>query len=177
MTEQVDTPYARWQQEITQAVEDKKKFHERGIRVTRKFIDERGAAETANRWFNVFYANTNILQASLYARLPDPQVSRQFQDYNDDIARVAALIVQRAITQDLDDPRDTFDAMMRHAVQDRLIPGLAQAWLRLETDTEDIPGEELTGITPQPSMETEEVGGEDAPQRITDQRVCVDYVY
>ena len=183
MTDIVETPYSRWQQEITQAVEDKKKFHERGIRVTRKFIDERGAAETANRWFNVFYANTNILQASLYARLPDPQVSRQFQDYDDDIARVAALIVQRAITQDLDDPRDTFDAMMRHAVQDRLIPGLGQAWLRLETDTEVIPAAELVDMEPQPGMETAEIGEEasedgiEPPQRITDQRVCVDYVY
>lgn len=176
-TERPETPYERWQREIDQALEDKKKFHERGIRVTRKFLDERGAAETANRWFNVFYANTNILQASLYARLPDPQVSRQFQDYNDDVARVAALIIQRGITQDLDDPRDTFDAMMRHAVQDRLVAGLAQAWLRLETDTEAIPAEDLVSIEPQPDMETDEVGGEDAPQRITDQRVCVDYVY
>ena len=184
MTEKVESGYARWQREITQALKDKEKFHERGIRVTRKYLDERGAAETANRWFNIFYANTNILKASLYARLPAPQVSRQFQDYNDDVSRVAALIIQRAITRDLDDPSDTFDATMRHAVQDRLIPGLGQAWLRLETDIEVIPAEELVGITPQPGMETEEVGetGDDAadeaaPERITDQRVCVDYVY
>ena len=174
------TPYERWQTEIDAAIKDKEKFHERGLRVTRKYLDERGAAEAGSRWFNVFYANTNILKASLYARLPEPTVSRQFQDYNDDIARVAALIVQRAITQDLDDPRDTFDAMMRNAVQDRLVPGLGQAWLRLETDTEAIPAEELIGAEPQPGMETAEVGetSEDAePQRITDQRVCVDYVY
>lgn len=176
-TEAAETPHEKWQREITQAIEDKKKFHERGVRVTRKYLDERGAAETPNRWFNVFYANTNILKASLYARLPSPQVSRQFQDYSDEIARVAALIVQRAITQDLDDPRDTFNSMMHCTVQDRLVPGLGQAWLRLETDTEDI---SPTDITAQPDTETEEVGetsDAESLQRVTDQRVCVDYVY
>lgn len=174
-----DTPYARWQREIIQAQENFKKFHERGRRVTRKFLDERGAAETGNRWFNVFYANTNILKSAVYAKLPNPQVSRQFQDYEDDAARVAALIIQRAITQDLDDPRDTFNATMHSSVLDRLVPGMGTAWLRLETDTEDI-AQELIATPNQPQTELEEVGetsDEEAPQRITDQRVCVDYVY
>jgi hypothetical protein len=54
---------------------------------------------------------------------------------------------------------------MRHCVQDRLIPGLSQAWLRLETDTEDAETEE------------ELYEGAEPLQTISDQRICVDYVF
>jgi hypothetical protein len=168
------TPQAQWQAEITAAQKEAEKFQRRAQHVVRRFLDERNSMETSSKWFNVFYANTIIMEAALYAQLPKPMVTRKFKDYQDDVARVAALIIQRSISQDLDDPRDTFDSTMRHCVEDRLVPGLAQAWLRLETDTEDI-----EDVTAQPDMETEEVGevNDVAPQRITDQRVVVDYVF
>lgn len=169
------SPKERWVSEIDMAELELKKFHERARRVNKRFIDERDMMESENKWFNLFYANTGIMESALYAQLPKPTVSRRFKDFDDDVARVAALIIERSIVQDLDDPRDTFDSTMRHCVQDRLIPGLAQAWLRLETDTAEIPYEESVGAdvaaqTPQPS--------DYVPlKRITDQRVCVDYVY
>ena len=169
------SPKERWAEEIAMAEKEMKTFLERGRRVTKRFLDERDLMDAQSKWFNIFYANTEIMASALYAQLPKPSVNRRFKDYDDDVARVAAMIIQRSITQDLDDPRDTFDATMRSCVQDRLIPGLAQAWLRLETDTETI-----EDIPPEPGMETEEVGEdtESQPlQRITDQRVVVDYVF
>lgn len=166
------TPYERWEEEIKQAELELKEFHNRGRKVNRRFLDERDMLDAQNKWFNIYYANTNIMESALYAQLPKPAVTRRFKDYEDDTARVAALIIERSITQDLDDPRDTFDSTMRSAVQDRLIPGLAAAWLRLETDTEDVPYEEAQGDQFHP--------GEKPPEplkKITDQRVCVDYVY
>jgi hypothetical protein len=160
------TPYERWIEEIKQAELELKEFHNRGRKVDRRFKDERDMLDSQHKWFNIYYANTNIMESALYAQIPKPAVTRRFKDYNDDTARVAALIIERSITQDLDDPRDTFDSTMRSAVQDRLIPGLSAAWLRLETDTAEIPYE-----------------GEGEPpkdydmKKITDQRVCVDYVY
>lgn len=174
------TPQDRWEGEIASAEKSQEKFIQRARRVTRRFLDERDAVQTTANWFNVFYANCVILEAALYAQLPKPSVTRRFKDYQDDTARVAALIIERSITQDLDDPRDTFDATMRQCVQDRLVPGLSQAWLRLETDTEDI--EIATDSPPQSDMETEEVGetteeGAEPQKRITDQRVVVDYIF
>ena len=164
-----------WNAEITAAEQELKKFYERGRKVTKKFLDERDAINTTAKFFNVFYANTNILESALYAQLPRPVVNRKYQDFQDDVGRVAALIIERNITQDLDDPNDTFDAMMRHCVQDRLVPGLSQAWLRLETDTEEI------SVPPTPGNDTEGPDdlAENAPmlQRITDQRVAVDYIF
>ena len=107
------TPYARWEEEIKQAELELKDFHNRGRKVNRRFLDERDMMESSNKWFNIYYANTNIMESALYAQLPKPAVTRRFKDYDDDVARVAATIIQRSITQDLDDPRDTFDSMMR----------------------------------------------------------------
>ena len=179
------SPVELWGAEITAAEAELKKFYERGRMVTRRFLDERDTMSSQVKWFNIFYANTNILTSALYAQLPKPAVSRKYTDYQDEVARVGALILERCITQDLDDPTDTFDATMRAAVQDRLVPGLAQAWLRLETDTEEIsvpptPGNDVE--TPgEQELATEKPGleGEIAPppQKVTDQRICVDYIF
>lgn len=164
-------PYERWHTEITAAEKELKEFHNRGRKVNRRFLDERDMLQAGNKWFNVYYANTNIMESALYAQLPKPAVTRRFKDYEDDVARVAAIILQRSITQDLDDPRDTFDSTMRHAVQDRLIPGLAAAWLRLETDTAEIPYVGELGEQDEPPE------GYEPMHEVTDQKVCVDYVF
>ena len=164
--------YDRWNQEIVFANKQTEKFHKRADSVVKKFLDERETTVSDARWFNLFYANTQILESSLYAQLPKPDVSRKYIDYNDDVARVAALIVERCITQDLDDPRDNFDTMMRQVVQDRLVPGLAQAWLRLVTETEPIPLIELT-----PTAGGTEIEHNEPLERIVNQNVVVDYVF
>lgn len=166
------TQVERWSDEITQAELELRKPKERGRKVTKRYLDERDTMNAGDKWFNIFYANTNILESALYAQLPKPAVNRKFKDYDDQVARVAGIILQRAITQDLDDPRDTFDSTMRQCVQDRLVPGLAQAWLRLETSTEPV---EMGETLEMPGMEPMEP--EEPLQRITDQRVCVDYVF
>jgi hypothetical protein len=171
------TPYARWDAEIIAAEKELDKFYKRGNTVTRKFLDERDTLDANNKWFNIFYANTNILESAIYAQLPKPAVSRKFTDYTDEVGRVAALIIERSITQDLDDPTDNFDACMRHCVQDRLVPGLAAAWLRLETDTEEVsvpptPGNDVYGVD-----DAAEVAEPQMMKQITDQRVCVDYIF
>ena len=167
------TPVQIWADEIVAAEKELKKFHDRARMVTRRFIDERDVMTSPQKWFNVFYANTNILESALYAQLPKPVVSRRFTDYQDDVGRVAALIIERCIVQDLDDPTDLFDKTMRHCTQDRLVPGLAQAWLRLETDTEEI------SLPPTPGNDVEVVPDkEEEPKlRITGQRVVVDYIF
>lgn len=116
-----ERPYDRWHAEITAAEKELKKFHERGRMVVKKFLDERAAENSAAKWFGVFKANVDILEAALYAQPPKPAVSRSFKDYEDEPARVAALMLQRAITPDADDPMDSFDSTMRHCVQDRLV--------------------------------------------------------
>ena len=168
------SPYEHWKIELTYARSELKKFHERARKVVKKFVDERDATDADAKWFNLFYANVQILESALYAQLPKPVVSRKYLDYKDEVGRVASIIIERCITQDLDDPDDNFDSMMQQCVQDRLVPGLSQAWLRLETDTEDI--EDLS-VPPMPGMDPETDVAIVPLKKIIDQRVCVDYIY
>lgn len=163
----------RWRDEITYAEKELKKFHETARRVIRRYIDDRDATETSQKWFNIFNTNVGIMEASLYANIPTVDVSRRFADMNDDVARVAAIVLQRGIQQDMVDPDCDFDQVMRQTVSDRLIPGLGTAWLRLETETEDQPPvEDANGGLTTP---TDEEGN--PLQRIASQEVCIDYVY
>ena len=163
----------RWVQEIDFSEKELKKFTTQARRVTRRYIDERDAVETNQRWFNIFKTNTDILEASLYANIPEADVSRRFNDMDDDVARVAGIVLQRSIMQDMTDPNCDFDQVMRQCVSDRLIPGLGTAWVRLETETEDQP----------PIMD--EFGAEAVPmdeegnplQRIVKQEIALDYVH
>lgn len=162
----------RWRDEITFAEKALHNWHRSARNVVRRYIDDRDATETSQKWFNIFNTNVGIMEASLYANIPTVDVSRKFADMDDDVARVAASILQRAIQQDMAEPDCDFDQIMRQAVSDRLIPGLGQAWLRIETETAD--QEPVTpengGITP-----TDDEGN--PLQRIVHQEVCIDYVY
>lgn len=196
------SPFKRWQTELDYSHKELKKFHNRGRRVVRRYLDDRDAVNANDKWFNLFHANTKILRAALYAQLPQPTVKRKYLDYTDQVARVAANILQRVITPDADDPRDLFDATMRGVVFDRLVAGLGTAWLRIETETEERElslestvdtGETAGEVFPNMGFETgpapDQQVGQQAQQpqpgqptvlkytAITAQHVVIDYVY
>jgi hypothetical protein len=156
--------YKRWEDEITFAEKEMEKFWKSARLTIRRYIDDRDATEVQRRWYNVFFTNVGIMEASLYDQTPEATVSRRFLDMNDDVARVAGNILERCINQDMDEADCDFDSVMRHAVWDRLVPGLGAAWLRLETELEDIPD----AIDP----ETEK-----PMQRIAFQEVAIDWVF
>ena len=192
-------PRKLWQMEIDAAGRSMEKFVKRASVAVERFTDERDSINADMKWFNIYYANTNILESALYADLPNPSVCRRYEDYQDNVARVAALILQRSLKQDINDPEDQFDATMKQTVQDRLIAGMAAAWLRFETETEAIPTSEGGTITnnaqsTQPHAEKKPGFHDDgfelptladavngAPpeplRKITDQSVIVDYVH
>lgn len=159
----------RWSAEINYAEKELEKFHKAGQGVVRRFVDDRDAVQADKKWFNIFATNVGIMEASLYANIPTADVSRKFFDMNDDVGRVAANMLQRCLQQDMSDPDCDFDQVMRHAVQDRLLPGLGTAWLRLETETGPQEADEMGQVPMDPDGNPMEV--------ITSQEVCIDYVF
>lgn len=157
----------------TREAELDEKWRRAADKIVKRYLDIRDDStlitteEYPSRKYNIFWANTQITKAALYATPPKPQVTRQFGDAKDDVARTAALILQRMLNFDLqaDDSR-THDSL-NMANEDHLIPGLGQVWLRLETDTEPIP----PVIDPTTQQEMAPAG-----ERIVDQRVECDYV-
>lgn len=129
-----------WQTQIIAAEKEMEKFWKRGNQVTARYLDERGTTEAqlntlnTNRRFNLFHANVNIMKAALYAKLPEPEVKRRFNDPDDDVARVASKILERNLMYELDNDEDC-DEVFKAVVLDRLLPGLGAVWLRYEAAT------------------------------------------
>jgi len=107
---------------------------------------------------NLFWTNFNLVKAAVYSRVPKPTVSRKFQDASDDVGRVAAMILQRTLIQQDEQDHQVF----RQVVEDFLLPGLGQVWIRYEFDTQ------VVGVNP---LSREPV------TEIENQSVPVDYVY
>jgi hypothetical protein len=156
--------YKRWEDEITFAEKEMGKFWKAARLTIRRYIDDRDATEVQKRWFNAFFTNVGIMEASLYDQTPEANVSRRFLDMNDDVGRVAGNILERCINQDMDEADCDFDAVMRHAVFDRLVPGLGAAWLRLENEFQEIEGQ-LDPETQEPL------------KKIANQEVALDWVF
>src|SRR5574343_121243 len=156
--------YKRWEDEITCAEKEMGKFWKAARLTIRRYIDDRDATEVQKRWYNVFSTNVGIMEASLYDQTPEATVSRRFLDMDDDVGRVAGNILERCINQDMDEADCDFDAVMRHAVFDRLVPGLGAAWLRLENEFQEIEGQ-LDPETQEPL------------KKIVNQEVAIDWVF
>jgi hypothetical protein len=158
-----------WLNEIRTAEKNLQKWHNSADKIVRRFLDRRDAVEEGMNKINLFTTNTMILMSTLYAKFPKPVVTREFEDPNDDVARVAAEIMERCLKIR---PRDCFDAAMHHVVQDRLVPGAGTMWLRYEPTFEKrvAPAvtDPMTGVETIPAKEYEVV---------TAEKVVEDYVY
>jgi hypothetical protein len=134
-------------------------------RVVERYLATNDEDENKKR-YNIFWANVQILKSALYATPPTPTVARQYGDSKDDVARVAALVLERllsiGVTKDDSDMHKAFKA----AVEDRLVPGMGQVWLRYEAQVKNstIPavidpfsGEEISPEIPQSIIVDEQV--------------------
>lgn len=84
----------------------------------------------ANVKFNILWSNVQTLSAATFAKLPQADVRRRFQD-QDPVGRVAALILERAITYEIEQYPD-YAATLRQCILDRFLGGRGTAWARYE---------------------------------------------
>jgi hypothetical protein len=124
-----DNPVARWQREIQLSGKHFEEWETRGDKVVERYRDERGEAETARK-FNILWSNVQTLMPALYSRPPKVQVSRRYNDA-DPVARVASIIIERAVDVELE--KYDVGAVIKPAVEDRLLPGRGTAWVRYDS--------------------------------------------
>lgn len=161
----------KWQTEIQASQQELLKFHQDANRITQRYLDKRDAYAKDESKVNLFWSTMQVLLSMLYARPPKADVARSFQDYDDDVARVSGTILQRLLNRAFDDNVSAWDSAVRQGIEDWLVVGSGQIWLRYEVTTEpyEIPavfdeyGQELS-----PAEEAERIVNEDAP--------C-DYIY
>jgi hypothetical protein len=108
-----------------------KKWETRTKAIIKRFRDERTttSGQTGAR-FNILWSNVQILVPAVFARLPQPDVSRRHKD-NDPVGRVASVILERALEYEIAQYPD-YRSAMSSCVQDRFLGGRGMAWVRYE---------------------------------------------
>lgn len=161
----------RWQTEIDAAQKELSDFHAKANKITQRYLDKRDAYGRDESKVNLFWSTMQVLLSMLYARPPRADVSRSWQDYDDDVARVAGTVMQRMLNRSFDDNVSPWDAAVRQGIEDWLVVGMGQIWLRYEVETEEY---EVPAVF-------DEFGSELSPaqmaERITNEEAACDYIY
>lgn len=142
-----------WLDKLKVSKKEDEKFVKRGKKIVRRYRDERTGWADSTKRYNILWSNIQTMLPALYGKTPRAQVERRFKD-QDPVGRTASIIIERALQFEIDHYGD-FDASIKAAVLDRLLPGRGTTWVRFETI--EVPNSE------QKSTQLE--------------RTCSDYVY
>lgn len=175
-----------WKDELHRYSEDYRKFKESGKKIVKRFRDERKDSAYSDARFNILWSNIKTLKPAVYSRAPKVEVSRRFKDQND-IARVASMILERCIDYELVQYPD-YHSTMSNSVDDRLLVGRGIGWIRYEPKietieepqiSEDVENEGYADDVAQTMSEDNGLAGEEAEplEKVTDERTIVDYVF
>lgn len=131
-----DTPQGqqeRWTVELKAAMENVKDWREnQAKRAIKAYLGEGGT-------LNLFHADVDTILSVVYGQVPSVDVSRRFNDAQDDTARVASEMLERLLQTDIEREDDGFQSSLRYALKDWKIAGMGQAWLRYEAEFEEQP--------------------------------------
>src|SRR5262245_57303233 len=165
-----------YERELGASKRELEKWHEVAARVVKRYLGGKAtnanASDDGGGVFNLFWSNVNILKAALYAKQPRADVSRRHKDATDDVARVGGIILERILNLDMDSRASDFDSSLRHVIEDRLVPGMGQLWLRYEPS---FVKQTVEPVVDQATGQTMVEGGEF--EVIGDEHVATDYVY
>lgn len=106
----------------------------RADKIEKRYKGERGSRDKDSR-FNVLWSNVQTVLPAVFARLPRPDVSRRFAD-TDPVGRVASLLLERALSYEIENHED-YRRAMHSSIKDRFLGGRGTAWVRYEPGFED----------------------------------------
>ena len=168
--------YKYWELELKASFKRTDKWHKQADMIQRRYIDDRksGADTTGDDKvaaggkfrLNVFHTNAKTIMDMLYGKMPRIDVSRTDTTGNDDVARVAAEMMERVLRQDLADHGDEHSSIFKAILEDRVLAGLGCARVRYEVETtKGTPETQTDDTDAQATSEdtTEHLKGESAP--------------
>jgi hypothetical protein len=163
-------PAIDWTKEVASAEKELRSFHEQGLKASRAYTNTLKGEDSitnmdTNYEYNLYWANIQVLQSAMYANPPAPIVKREFDDFEDDVARVASIMMERILGQGIAVPDGDAHVAYEMAVNDRLISGLGQVWHRYVPSIT----EAVVGLGPE--------GEEITVQTLEDEEVFTDYLY
>jgi hypothetical protein len=165
-----------WQKELSAADKRLKGFTNRGTKVVNRYLAktegasdddaETGIANSIDSFqLNFFHKNINTIRAMMMGSTPQVEVTREFADPDDDIARVAATLFQRILQADVEVSGSDEPAVLKQALSDHLLPGLGAARVRYSFTKEKV-----QVMNPQ-TVTVVEV------EKITDEKADIEYVH
>ena len=157
--------YDRWTSELDAA--KLTKFHKRAKASVDKFTNEKNEDSFK---LNLYHSNIKTMQSMMFGQTPEIKFSRTNTDFNDDVARVAGMMLERMLNADIGTPDDQYSQALKHNLQDRLLAGLGVSRVRYTFDEEE--------VTPEPIIDpmTGAEAPQDAYQKIVNERAPIDYV-
>ena len=122
--------FNKWAMALEHSHKFVEKWHKQINKSVERYLDDRKEAidtPLPTHRLNLYHSNVTTLTSQLYARLPKVEADRRFLDPNDDVGRVAAEMVTRILQNDMNDPDDSLNELLRSALQDRLLAGFGGA--------------------------------------------------
>jgi hypothetical protein len=163
-----DNQVTYWGKQIELAKKRYRTFWDAGDTVVDAYrLQKADGNEASNKdKYNILYSSTETIRPNLYAQQPKVRVKLRSVDTAAPTARVAARLLEGCI--EYLQHEEQFDDLMNGVVEDVLLPGLGQAWVRYEANFEDQKGEDGKPV----------LGDDGEPrQQLLDEMVCMDYVY
>jgi len=165
-----------WQVQMSAAEKRLRRFTKQGNTINNRFLANTAGGQSDDlvaddaygpklMKLNFFHNNIKTLCAQLYGAVPKIDVSREFNDPDDDVARISALLFERILQSEVEDSDEAFPTAIRSALLDRLLPGLGVCRVRydMQTTTQEV----LNPMT----MEMEEV------ETLASESAPADYVH
>ena len=118
---------------------------------------------------NVLWSNVQVLKPTLFCRIPKTVVERRFKD-SDPIGRLACRAAERAVDFAINSQQDRYFYAVSSAVQDRLLSGRGQVWLRYDADF-------AAEVDEQGEMITDDNGNTQETVKPFSERVVIDPMY
>lgn len=162
-----------WIEKIAQYDRAFKKWVNRSEAIVKRYrdYDESDGNRKERADFNILWSNIQTLMPATFARVPKPDVSRRWRD-NDPTGRVASLLLERALTFEVEHYSD-YESAMKGCVLDRFLGGRGTAWVRYEPHFSAIPGQMDDG--PQITEDADEA--EPLGEQVEYECAPVDYVH
>lgn len=140
---------AHWLIALKLSEKDQKNWVTRGKKIVRRYRDDRQGAFQQKR-YNILWSNIRTMFPAIYSKKPKAQVERRYKDAAPE-ARCASEILERVLQYEIDHYPD-FDASIRGALLDRLLPGRGVAWVRFEAQ---VPNDKQVAITDDAQQQVE----------------------
>jgi len=143
-------------------------------RILKRYKEER-PSDSSKRRFAMLWSNMETMKPAVYARPPQPVVTRRFRD-DDDVGRYSSEVLQRALSYAID--AYNFDQVIRNCRDDFLLSGRGQAWVRYRPTFEPIANDnDGDNHDEDPGTEEGQVSSnQESAERLVYEEALTDYV-